>query len=213
MALFAIVPAAGHSRRMGQPKLTMKLGSMTVIETLLQTLDHPAVTETVVVFRRDDQELANAIDGLNLRRVHAEQPAVDPPDMRSSVERAIESLQTRHAPKPIDGWMLIPADSPLLNQPLLESLIAAWNSTERDILIPQHQSRSGHPAFFRWSLTERLKEIPGTEGLNALRTLPHVSVQTIETASTAILTDMDTPEDYQDVLRQTELTARATPER
>ncbi|MFT4555717.1 MAG: CTP:molybdopterin cytidylyltransferase MocA, partial [Planctomycetaceae bacterium] len=37
MSLFAIVPAAGLSRRMGQPKLVMDLGGKAVIERLLTT--------------------------------------------------------------------------------------------------------------------------------------------------------------------------------
>ncbi|MFT5328319.1 MAG: molybdenum cofactor cytidylyltransferase, partial [Planctomycetaceae bacterium] len=85
MSLFAIVPAAGLSRRMGQPKLVMDLGGKTVIERLLTTLSHPAVTETVVVFRRGDDDLANAINSADSVNVQNVQPEIDPPDMRTSV--------------------------------------------------------------------------------------------------------------------------------
>ncbi|MDG2360467.1 MAG: NTP transferase domain-containing protein, partial [Planctomycetaceae bacterium] len=66
MSLFAIVPAAGRSRRMGQPKLVMDLGGKTVIERLLTTLSLLSVDETVVVFRRGDEELTNVIKALGL---------------------------------------------------------------------------------------------------------------------------------------------------
>ena len=72
MSLFAIVPAAGLSRRMGQPKLVMDLGGKTVIERLLTTLSHPAVDETIVVIRRGDDGLARAIASLNFSNVRAD---------------------------------------------------------------------------------------------------------------------------------------------
>ena len=210
MSLFAIVPAAGLSRRMGQPKLVMDLGGKTVIERLLTTLSHPAVTETVVVFRRDDDELADAIKSLGLSNVQTVQPEIDPPDMRTSVECAIKSVQTRHSPQPDDGWMLIPADHPVLEAYVLCELIAAWQTSNEDILIPQHGGQNGHPAFFRWALTSRLNEIPADSGLNWLRTAPGVRPRIQPVDSASILLDLDTPDDFQRVLRTLASPDRAT---
>lgn len=196
MSLFAIVPAAGLSRRMGQPKLVMNLGGKTVIERLLTTLSHPAVTETVVVFRRDDEDLANAIEALDMPNVHTVQPDVDPPDMRCSVEHAVEALRRRHAPQTSDGWMLIPADHPVLDARVLDELIAVWQSTDEDILIPKHGNKDGHPAFFRWALAERLNEIPDDKGLNWLPASLGIRTLKLLVDSDSILLDLDTPDDY-----------------
>lgn len=201
MSLFAIVPAAGLSRRMGQPKLVMDLGGKTVIERLLTTLSHPAVSETVVVFRRGDDELARAIASLHFSNVRTVQPAIDPPDMRTSVEHAIDSVRTQHSPQPDDGWMLIPADHPVLDAQILSELVAAWQTTETDILIPQHGNQNGHPAFFRWALADRLNEIPDNCGLNWLQTAPNVRTRKLAVDSKSILIDLDTPDDYRRVLR------------
>jgi molybdenum cofactor cytidylyltransferase len=212
MSLFAIVPAAGLSRRMGQPKLVMDLGGKTVIERLLTTLSHPTVTETVVVFRRGDDDLANAINSADSVNVQNVQPEIDPPDMRTSVEHAIKSIQTRHAPQPGDGWMLIPADHPVLDDRVLDELIAAWRTTDEDILIPQHGEKNGHPAFFRWALTERLNEIPHDCGLNWLRTAPDIRIRKVPVDSDSILLDLDTPDDYKRIQQHVAHTQRATPD-
>lgn len=212
MSLFAIVPAAGLSRRMGQPKLVMNLGGKTVIERLLTTLSHPAVTETVVVFRRDDGNLANTIDSLNSANVQTVQPEIDPPDMRTSVEHAIKSIPTRHSPRPGDGWMLIPADHPVLDVRVLDELISAWQTTDEDILIPQHGGQNGHPTFFRWALTERLDEIPADCGLNWLRTAPAIRIRKLPVDSDSILLDLDTPDDYKRIQQHVADTERATPD-
>ena len=212
MSLFAIVPAAGLSRRMGQPKLGMDLGGKTVIERLLTTLSHPRVQETVVVVRRGDVELASVIKDLNLPNVHTVQPDVDPPDMRRSVEHAVESLRSRHAPRASDGWMLIPADHPVLDADALAELIAAWETTAEDILIPQHGGKNGHPTFFKWTITERIQEIPNDQGLNWLRTASEIRLRKVSVDSESILFDLDTPEDHQRLIRYVEALERATPD-
>lgn len=212
MSLFAIVPAAGISRRMGQPKLVMDLGGKTVIDRLLTTLSHPAVTRTVVVFRRGDDDLANAITSVASGSVQTVQPQIDPPDMRSSVEHAIKSIQTHHAPQSGDGWLLIPADHPVLDGRVLDELIAAWRTMDEDILIPQHGGQNGHPTFFRWALAERLHEIPENCGLNWLRSAPDIRIRKLSVDSDSILLDLDTPDDYKRIQRHVAITERATPD-
>ena len=58
--LVVIVPAAGHSRRMGQPKLLLPLGDRPVIARLVEAFDHPSVLDVLVVIRPDDAVLAEA---------------------------------------------------------------------------------------------------------------------------------------------------------
>jgi molybdenum cofactor cytidylyltransferase len=211
MSLFAIVPAAGLSRRMGQPKLVMDLGGKTVIERLLTTLSLLSVDETVVVFRRGDEELTNVIKALGLPNVHTVQPDVDPPDMRRSVEHAVEALRGRYAPQTSDGWMLIPADYPVLDPSTLAELVAAWEATADDILIPQYGGKNGHPTFLRWGITERIQEIPDDQGLNWLRTATGISIRQVPVGSESILFDLDTPDDIQRVAQFIESSKRATP--
>ena len=45
--LFAVVPAAGHSRRMGRPKLLLPLGASTVIARMLAALARPEIEATI----------------------------------------------------------------------------------------------------------------------------------------------------------------------
>src|SRR5260370_12639805 len=59
--LFAVVPAAGQSRRMGRPKLLLPLGSDTVIGRMLALLRRPEIAATIVVVRPDDELLRAAV--------------------------------------------------------------------------------------------------------------------------------------------------------
>lgn len=207
MALYAIVPAAGLSRRMGQPKLLMKIGGRTVIERLLESLSHPEIVETVVVFRQDDEELAAAIDSLSGFRVECVRPESPPEDMRASVEYGLESLRTRHDPGSADGWALIPADHPILDSMVVEQLIAEWRRSGSDVLVPVYQGRKGHPTIFRWSLAERVSQIPRDCGLNWLLAMEDVSVDRCTVESDSILLDVDTPEDFERLVKRLDQTS------
>ena len=55
--LFAVVPAAGESRRMGRAKLLLPVGEKTVIARLLDVLDREDVSACVVVIRPGDESL------------------------------------------------------------------------------------------------------------------------------------------------------------
>ena len=199
MHVFAVVPAAGLSRRMGQPKLTMTLAGRPVIEHLLAALDQPVVDAVVIVFRRGDEELAATIRQTPPLQ-HAEllivQPETDPPDMRTSVELGLAAIRDRFSPSDDSAWLLIPADHPVLDGDVVRELVVAKSQTAADVLVPTHDGERGHPTLFRWSLTDRVSRIPEDRGLNWLVRHESVSVAEIGVASDSVLLDLDTPEDF-----------------
>ncbi|MFM8222134.1 MAG: NTP transferase domain-containing protein, partial [Planctomycetaceae bacterium] len=88
--LFAVIPAAGFSRRMGQPKLLLPWRGSTVVEHLLSALAHPRVVARCVVCRRSDHELSRVVERGGGRVI---QPAVDPPEMKDSVLAALDEIE------------------------------------------------------------------------------------------------------------------------
>lgn len=197
--LFAIIPAAGLSRRMGQPKLLLPLGSATVIAQVLRTLRIPEIVETYVVLRRDDEALRRAVAA---EGAHIVQPEVPPPDMRTSIERGLAAIAEQYAPADDEGWLLSPADHPALDRSVLFRLIQQWRATAPRILVPLHQGRRGHPTLFAWSLAREVAGIPQNQGLNWLVRRHEAEIAECPCDSPAILQDMDTPADYER-LRQT----------
>ena len=195
--LFAVVPAAGHSRRMGRPKLLLPLGTKTVIELLLEVLDHPGITETVVVVRPDDQELRTTIANSAATLL---EPSNAPPEMRDSVELALSEIRRRHAPSAGDGWLLVPADHPMLNSPVFDALIQRWNRGDCRILVPTFEHRRGHPTFFGWELADEVSAIPGDHGLNWLLQQHAAEVVEMPVDNRAVVFDLDSPGDYDKLL-------------
>ncbi len=191
--LFAIVPAAGRSVRMGRPKLLLPVGDSTVIGRLLDVLQHPAVVATAVVVRPDDGPLRHAVDNAGAWAIVPEHP---PLEMRQSVEYAINRLKTRYSPRQDDGWLLAPADHPLLDPEVFSAIVGRWERGDCRVLVPTCTGRRGHPLIFRWSLVDEVQALPADQGLNQLVHRHASDVTEFETGSPAVVVDLDTPDDY-----------------
>ena len=207
--LFAVIPAAGHSLRMGRPKLLLPRGDSTVLECLLQALAHPRIAARRVVVRAEDQMLAQAATRLGAEVV---QPAVDPPDMKTSVEWALKSFQQDCKPRSDDGWLLIPADHPWLTADVLSAVVSAWEASSCEILVPNFEGRRGHPTLFRWTMAERVSQIPADRGLNWLLERFPGRVFDWPCPFPEVTWDLDTPDDYARLLAQDQRAAESRPE-
>ena len=125
--------------------------------------------------------------------------------MRSSVEHALAELGRRESPSADDGWMLVPADHPVLSAVVLDTLIEHWNRRQCLIMVPTFDGRRGHPTFFRWKLADEVAALPPGRGLNELLKGRHQQeVCELPVDDRAVLTDLDTPADYEALRKQWE---------
>lgn len=178
---------------MGQPKLLLPLGERTVISRVLEVLRPPGIARTYVVVRSDDLALQAEVVRAGAVPVVPEQP---PSEMRQSVEIALRQWVADFQPEGNDAWLLMPADHPLLDSSVLAALLDRWREGGTRILIPVCEGRRGHPVIFHWSLVPHVFALPPDVGLNQLVRQHADEVTELEVANPAILTDLDTPEDY-----------------
>ena len=196
--LFVVIPAAGHSRRMGVSKLLLELGNRSVIAHLLEALlSSTAVTRIVIVVRAEDLELLKVLKSLDEDRLQLIVPDEAPAEMRQSVELALSSLRSTQEPQPEDGWALIPADHPLLSSETFEQLADLWQVCDAPILTPTVKGAGGHPTFFQWSLADEASNLASHLGLNALVHADPGRVKRVEINAEEILFDLDSPQDYE----------------
>lgn len=191
--LFALIPAAGRSRRMGTSKLLLPWQGTTVIEQLIGTLTRPDITAVVIVVRPDDHALQEALQRTSAIAII---PDHDPPEMRDSIEIGLRDIRQRFAPSDNDGWLLIPADHPLIEPEVLDSLLTRWSQGDCQALLPTLGQRRGHPTLLRWSLAERIEQLPRDVGVNTLLRSSPSLVTEWPTDRESVLADLDTPEDY-----------------
>src|SRR6186713_119297 len=118
---FAIVPAAGQSVRMGRPKLLLDVAGQPLVRHVLDAWRAGGVEKIVVVMRRDDAALAEVVRAAGANVV---QPAVDPPDMKTSIRHGLAFVGEQFQPQASDMWLVAPADMPGLSPAIIRHLIA-----------------------------------------------------------------------------------------
>jgi molybdenum cofactor cytidylyltransferase len=190
---FAVVPAAGHSRRMGRDKLKLDWASnQTVLGATLQGWLASRVDHVIVVTRHDQGDLRERHGGLPRVAFLAADPP--PPEMKDSVLVALRYIADQFAPAPADVWLLAPADMPRLPSQVVNDLLAAHDVAAPRILKPTLQGKHGHPVLFPWPLAAHVAQLPDDQGINALSGLS--AGRDLPCCDPAIFQDLDTPRDY-----------------
>jgi molybdenum cofactor cytidylyltransferase len=191
--MLSLIPAAGHSTRMGRPKLALPLGERTVLERVIDALKQ-AGTEVLVVLGPHVVELAEPARVAGAMVLELPAPT---PHMRATVEAGLAHLNSRFHPGAEEPWLLAPADHPTLDAELV-SLLALRFASRPDcsICVPTFDGRRGHPALIRWKHWPGIQAHPPGDGLN--KYLRQFQSETLEvpTDSPDVLLDLDTPADY-----------------
>src|SRR5262245_587086 len=135
---FALIPAAGHSSRMGLPKLLLALSGRPLIAHTIDAWQRSVVDRIVVIVRPGDSLLAmflgEAMPSIrNLDLVIPDQP---PPDMKASLQAALSHVEQQFAAGKDDAFLVAPADMPRLSPAIIDRLIELHRSGSRRILVP-----------------------------------------------------------------------------
>jgi molybdenum cofactor cytidylyltransferase len=190
----AVVPAAGRSVRMGQPKLLMTLGGETLIHCVVTSLRSGGVGRVVVVAPPTSEPEGPAIASEAARSgAEVVVPEIRPTEMRRSVELGLQRLETDSPPQLV---LLAPGDSPGVTGELVARLVETALERPGCIVVPFHEGRRGHPLVLPWSLAVQIPTLPARVGVNALVARHGDSIVELPSASPDVLVDLDTPEDW-----------------
>ena len=189
----AIVLAAGRSQRMGTQKLVLPFAGSTVVARVVAAFLGAPVDRVVVVIRADDAQVRAALAGC--RVVFVENPDLAG-DMLSSARCGLRAL-----PPLAETVVVAPGDQPSLEPRLIRQMLAAFPTSGRGILVPVHQGRRGHPLVFAARFREELLTSHDGTGLRGLLQSHAAEVLEWLSPDAAVLEDLDTPEDYERLVR------------
>lgn len=93
------------------------------------------------------------------------------------------------------GWLILPADLPLVRDVTLRAVAAAL--VQRPVVVPVYRGDRGHPVGFSVACRDQLLDLKGNQGAApVLRAYQAInSVAFVEVDDIGIVTDIDTVED------------------
>jgi molybdenum cofactor cytidylyltransferase len=196
---FALIPAAGRSRRMRSPKLLLDVNGKTVIARVLTALGEAGLANRLVVLQPQDELLKKEVE---LYGGRALLPPTPPPEMRDSIQFGFKCVadEILASGEPADlhqPWLLVPADHPVIDAQTVTILLEAAAKNPGRIVVPTHRGRRGHPTVFAWKHALQIDQIPVGLGFNWIVEQLPADIIEIEFASSGVLVDLDTPEDYE----------------
>jgi molybdenum cofactor cytidylyltransferase len=191
----AIVPAAGKSRRMGQPKLLLPFGGEPLISRVVKALRDGGAEPVIVVSPpADTAEGPPVADAARQAGARVITPRKRPPEMRETAELAIAELE-RDGPPP--AFILTPADSPALTPEIVRRVLERWAGSPGSIVIPVAGGRRTHPIVLTWDLARQIPALPKHLGINSLVTANPERVIELEIPSPELAEHLNTPEDLE----------------
>ena len=188
----AIILAGGKSSRMGRAKQLLKVDGTSMLDhAILAALDAGITTPIVVLGGYASQIEAHS-------NLLARCTVVLNKNYRMGLSTSLKSgLQS--APSKSTAYIFMLADQPLVDGKLVLAMMNEFEKTTADILYPTYQGKRGNPVIITAQLREQINLAKGDNGAKFLFAAPSLSVVAYPVANRAVITDVDTPADYQNL--------------
>ncbi len=186
----AILVAAGQSRRMGQPKMLLPWGSLTVIEQVITIFLNAGVEEIVVVTGGARGRVEKAIAPYPVKRIYNKD--YENGEMLSSLQCGLKAM-----PDQVQATLIGLGDQPQVQERSVRCICEAYRESKSQLVVPSFQMRRGHPWLVARSLWKELLQMKSSESPRDFLNRHASQIHYVEANTSSILADLDTPEDYQ----------------
>ena len=189
----AVVAAAGLSSRMGDFKPLLRFGDATVIERCVANLREAGASEIVVVTGHRAEDVEKQLAHCGIRTVRN-------PDSAHTQMFDSLLLGLRALPEDCGVILLTPGDVPLVRPETIRALLHA----EGGFVCPVCAGKRGHPVALDGAWRHALLGFGGGDGLRGAVRALGIPVTEVEVGDAGMLLDLDTPADYERLLRMLE---------
>lgn len=193
--VYAMILAAGRSRRMGRLKQQMSYRGTTMLDAVIDALLESPLDGMVLVL---NPELAPQYEE-NIPD-HCYIAVNDDGDsaMIASVRLGLRRLKISVSANPNDGVLVLLADQPQVTAGIISTCAEGYRlpRTPPGILIATYGGRRGHPTLFSVRRLSEIEHWSDDRRLNELARVHPEDVRELRITTAAMPIDVNTPEDY-----------------
>lgn len=196
----AIVLAAGASSRMGQAKAALPLGSTgeTVVARVVRTLLAAGLPDVTVVAGAHIDAVRNAMPAFEPRARVVEHLGW----AEGQLSSLLAGLAAVDDPQ-LEAVLVTLVDVPLVRPDSVAAIVHAWRQSRAPIVRPVDGERHGHPVVFDRAVFADLRTADPRVGAKAVFATHASRRLDVTVKDPGAYVDVDTPADYQRVLRVT----------
>ena len=198
--IWAVILAAGESRRMGTQKLLLPFGDTTVGGAVARAALASRVDGVLAVLGADRAAVRAEIERVEgaAGRVEFTVNEDYARGMLSSVQAGFRALAAD-----VEAAVVMLGDQPFLPAAVIDAALAAYRESGKGIVIPVFRGRRGHPVLVDLKYRGEVLGLDPADGLRQLMRAHPDDIREVEAADANILRDLDTPEDFKDGVRST----------
>lgn len=208
----AIILAAGKSARMGQNKLLMPWGHVTVLEKVIQTIQDSGIEDVVLVTSNDlrvtNYELRITINNTNHEMLSSIQlglqsltPSVLSDTSPKSATKSIENSANLSSGfgggrAGVEATIICLGDQPQIESRSVKAVCEAYQKSKSNLVVPSYQNRRGHPWLVAKPLWDEILSMKENQTPRDFLNAHANEIEYVNLDTPTILQDLDTPEDY-----------------
>jgi molybdenum cofactor cytidylyltransferase len=186
--IWAVILAAGESKRMGSPKMLLPFKGSTMLECVIANVIKSDVDEIIVVLGAEKEALIQLTGKWQIECCYNENYKEG---MLSSVQCGFKNL-----PSSCKACLVFQGDQPLITSDTINTVINAYLSSEKGIVIPVYNNKRGHPILIDMKYRKDIDKLNRDKGLRSLTFKFPSDVLEVDSDEPGILRDFDTYDQY-----------------
>ena len=191
---WAIILAAGESKRMGFPKMLLPFNGISMLENVICNIKGSVIDNTLVVLGAEREALTELISKTSVTYCFNDNYKEG---MLSSVKCGF-----RYLPSDFEAVLVFQGDQPFISPEVINRVIEGYRSSGKGIVIPVNEKKRGHPILIDRKYLKEIEMLDQQEGLRSLSRKFSEDVLEVETDDSGILRDFDTYDEYKKELNQ-----------
>lgn len=184
----ALILAAGQSKRMGQPKMPLPWGNMTVLEHVISTFKDAGI-EDILVITGGAREQVEALVGDSAHTLF--NPAYAEGEMLSSIQCGLAALKSR-----TQATLIGLGDQPQVRESSVKLVMEEYLKSGASLIVPSFQMRRGHPWLAAREHWDEILHMSSPESPRDFLNRHANDIRYVLLDDPGVLKDLDTPEDY-----------------